>query len=183
VVDVAQLRIDAPGTPFWLDLDVKTSATLRQLDEFLRETWLDCCGHLSSFAIDGLSYEVAMDVGTPPKDERTMKTRVLTALPPEAGSIFTYEYDYGSTTALRIAFIGRRHAPARRDAVRLLARNDAPAWKCSTCDKPATSVCAYCFFEKQKFMCKTHTKRHGCEEAAFMPVVNSPRMGVCAYVG
>jgi hypothetical protein len=112
-----------------------------------------------------------------------MKTRVLTALPPEAGSIFTYEYDYGSTTALRIELVGRRHAPARRDAVRLLARNDAPLWKCSTCGKPATSVCAYCFPTDQIFMCKTHTKRHGCEENIFMPVVNSPRMGVCAYVG
>ena len=39
---------------------------------------------------------------------------------------FHYEYDYGSTTELRLRVTARRTGPKRRDAVRLLARNDDP---------------------------------------------------------
>ncbi len=182
VVDVAQIRVDVPGTPYWLDLDVKTGATMRQLDEFLREIWLDCCGHLSSFDVGDVRYVVSMTEGGEP-NEQTMKTRVAAALPP-AGTIFTYEYDYGSTTELRMEFVAQRHAPGRREAVRLLARNDAPAWKCAKCGKTATSLCAECYPEKVSFLCKAHLKSHDCDsDAATLPVLNSPRMGVCAYVG
>jgi hypothetical protein len=35
---------------------VPVGATLAKLDAFLRETWLECCGHLSSFEIAGERY-------------------------------------------------------------------------------------------------------------------------------
>ena len=34
---------------YWLFLDVPLTATLDSLDRFLREIWLECCGHMSAF--------------------------------------------------------------------------------------------------------------------------------------
>ena len=178
VVAVAQIRVDAPGSPYWLDLDVKTSTTMAQLDQFLRTTWLECCDHLSSFQIGRTRYEVSMQDSQ--ADERSMSARVSAALPP-AGSVFTYEYDYGSTTELRLKVVAQHEAPSRREAVRLLARNEAPVWTCDECDATAGSLCAQCSLEGDAFFCEAHAEEHDCGEEAMLPVVNSPRMGVCAY--
>ncbi|MGH9423831.1 MAG: hypothetical protein ACRD3J_27900, partial [Thermoanaerobaculia bacterium] len=89
----------------------------------------------------------------------------------------------GSTTRLRLKVMAQRHAPNRRDAVRLLARNDAPVWECNDCDKAATSLCEYCSYERNAFFCEVHAEEHDCGEEGILPVVNSPRMGVCAYTG
>jgi len=184
VAAVAQIRVDVPRSPFWLDLDIKMNATMRQLDDFLRDIWLECCGHLSSFNVGATRYVVAMSDGFfgPEPDERSMNTRISAALPP-VGSTFAYEYDYGSTTVLRLKVMAPRHAPSRRNVFRLLARNDAPVWSCTECDNTATSLCSYCVYEGGAFVCEAHTDDHECGDEAMLPVVNSPRMGVCGYTG
>jgi hypothetical protein len=49
---LVQVRAIAPGLPaYWLDLEVKAEAKLEALDRFLRQLWLECCGHLSVFRI------------------------------------------------------------------------------------------------------------------------------------
>lgn len=184
VASVAQLRVDAPGSPFWLDVDVKMNAAIGAIDEALRDIWLECCGHLSAFEVGDMRYVVAItDVvfGMEP-DERSMDTRVSVALPP-VGTVFGYEYDYGSTTRLRLKVIAHRHAPSRRKAVRLLARNHAPVWKCTDCDAAAASLCGDCSYEGDAFYCEAHAESHECGEEAMLPVANSPRMGVCGYTG
>ena len=40
---------------YWLELAVRADTTLRQLDDFLRGMWPECCGHLSQFNIQGNS--------------------------------------------------------------------------------------------------------------------------------
>lgn len=186
IAAVAQVRVDVPGSPFWLDLDVKTNATMRQLDEFLRDVWLECCGHLSGFQVGDTRYVVAMSdefFGFGPEpDERSMSTRVSAALPP-VGAAFTYEYDFGSTTTLRLKVVAQRSGPSRRSDVRLLASNDAPVWKCSKCSNAATNICSYCVYEGNAFVCDAHIAKHKCGDEAMLPVVNSPRMGVCGYTG
>jgi len=67
--------------------------------------------------------------------------------------------------------------------VRLLAGNDDPVWTCAVCQEPASELCAYCFYESDAFFCNAHSETHDCGEEAILPVVNSPRMGVCAYTG
>lgn len=48
------LRVqDAWQDDFWLDLAVRGSATLQELDDYLRAIWLECCGHLSQFSFGG----------------------------------------------------------------------------------------------------------------------------------
>ena len=44
---------------YWLYVEVKETATLKDVDQFLRDIWVECCGHLSAFYIDGISYDVA----------------------------------------------------------------------------------------------------------------------------
>src|SRR6266699_6558196 len=43
---------------YWMHLEVAVDTTLATLDRFLRETWLECCGHLSVFRIGGYNYYV-----------------------------------------------------------------------------------------------------------------------------
>jgi hypothetical protein len=42
-----------------------------------------------------------------------------------------------------------------------------------------------CIYEKENpFYCEEHAGDHGCEDAEMLlPVVNSPRMGMCGYAG
>jgi Plasmid pRiA4b ORF-3-like protein len=184
VAVVAQLRVDVPGSPFWLDLDIKSHAVLRELDEFLRGVWLECCDHLSSFNVGRTRYVATMGDAfvRPELGECSMNTRVSAALPP-AGSEFAYEYDFGSTTRLRLKVVSERLAPTRHEAIRVLARNDAPVWNCEDCAEAATFLCASCFYRRDAFLCEAHVEEHQCGEEAMLPVVNSPRMGVCGYTG
>lgn len=46
---------------YWMHLEVTASTTLTALDLFLRNTWLECCGYLSAFEIEGVRY--AVDAG------------------------------------------------------------------------------------------------------------------------
>ncbi|GHV12564.1 hypothetical protein FACS189491_05810 [Spirochaetia bacterium] len=34
---------------YWLLLDIALNATLEDFDDFLRQIWLECCGHMSGF--------------------------------------------------------------------------------------------------------------------------------------
>src|SRR5262245_19908424 len=38
---------------FWFDAEVRASATLGDIDTYLRAIWLECCGHLSKFSAGG----------------------------------------------------------------------------------------------------------------------------------
>jgi hypothetical protein len=41
---------------YWLHLELPVEATLSDLDDFLRDIWLECCDHLSEFTIHDISY-------------------------------------------------------------------------------------------------------------------------------
>jgi hypothetical protein len=53
---------------------------------------------------------------------------------------------------------------------------------------PATQICVVCSCEEDAYYCEKCAKKHAkeCEDFAdyaAMPIVNSPRMGVCGYEG
>jgi hypothetical protein len=55
---------------------------------------------------------------------------------------------------------------------------------CSECNKPAEIVCPYCIDVKPTLFCSYHAEKHRCSSREiFLPVVNSPRMGICRYTG
>ena len=49
-------HIKIGGGEFWLHIEMKASSKLSDLDKFLRDIWLECCGHLSQFIIDRQAY-------------------------------------------------------------------------------------------------------------------------------
>ena len=183
--ELCLLRVESPGAPmYWIDVEVKGSSPLRRLDDLLRRVWLECCGHMSAFEISGQRYSVLVDrefrFGP---IERSMSTDVAEVLI-SSGQRFSYEYDFGSTTHLALRFVSVRTGVIGRSAARLLARNEPPIWPCAACDAPATLICPFCLDERNPFVCGRHAREHPCnEEESLLPVVNSPRMGVCGYTG
>jgi hypothetical protein len=66
--------------------------------------------------------------------------------------------------------------------VEILARNDPPEIKCSHCDNLAAHICVECDYDNC-WLCDDCAEDHECGEDMLLPVVNSPRTGVCGYVG
>lgn len=111
----------------------------------------------------------------------TSATAIAFAIAP---SKVEYEYDFGSTTALTGELVGKRHGSIGREPVRLLARNEALVWPCAECEAPATMVCPFCIDSNDGLFCDAHADAHEhADEEVYLPVVNSPRMGVCGYTG
>lgn len=99
---------------------------------------------------------------------------------------FTYEYDFGSTTELNLRVISEREGVALQgeddDVVFILARNEPPVILCKVCGKPATKVVAGYFNVEANAYCNKCARRSE-DEDMLLPIVNSPRVGVCAYTG
>jgi hypothetical protein len=162
---------------YWMHVALPVNTTLVKLDRFLREIWLECCGHLSSFEIAGKRY------GSSPMDGEMGMNRPLKQIV-GAGMSFFYEYDYGSTTELKLKVAGVREDGTPKGAVQLLAKNEPPAILCQTCEtETATEICAECACEEMGWLCPACAETHSCPEEMRLPVTNSPRVGVCAYSG
>jgi hypothetical protein len=172
---------------YWMMLDVRAEDTLTKLDRFLRDTWLECCGHLSGFRIHGEHYESSPPDPRNPLDAwetpaESMRVRIENVLEP--GDIAEYTYDYGSSTELTLRVVSERVGERRTKSVVVLARNEAPAWICETCGKKrAIAICPECAYDRLGMLCATCMKTHRCGEEMLLPIVNSPRMGVCGYTG
>jgi hypothetical protein len=176
---------DAYSPIFWLDLEMKAKATLAELDAFLREIWLECCVHLSAFDIEGTTYNVLPYSGGPPVGdpaERSMNVKLEDVL--DVQTRFHHTYDFGTSTELKLRVLSEREGRIGREPLRILSRNETPVWTCALCDQPATQICTYCMYEQENpFYCEAHAEDHDCEEEMLLPVVNSPRMGMCGYTG
>jgi len=159
--------VEGHGLPeYWMHLKVSGSASFRVLDSFLRKTWLECCGHMSAFSIG--------------RDEVSMSRRLQDILHPKMKLI--HEYDFGSTTELLLNVISEFEGDMGKKKVEILARNDPPEIKCSHCDNVATHICVECDYDAC-WLCDDCAEDHECGEDMLLPVVNSPRTGVCGYVG
>jgi hypothetical protein len=176
------LFIDVRYAPdYWLHLAVPADESLDSVDYFLRKIWVECCAHLSAFTIEGKQYayqpldeleQMGMDVPL---------SRVL-----QPGMVFKYEYDFGTTTELRLKVVGFWERGTEGDGIELLARNDAPQVACHECGKQlATQICSDCQWQGAGagWLCDDCADLHGCGSEMFLPVVNSPRAGVCGYSG
>ena len=165
---------------YWMHLEAPAKARLLDLDGFLRDTWLECCGHMSAFRIGKVQYQVEAD---PEFEARSMKVALGEVLAP--GAKFGHEYDFGTTTHLALKVVAEREGPAAGKgpkAVRVLARNEPPKISCA-CGQPATQVCGQCICDDSGWLCEKCVADHECGEEMCLPVVNSPRVGQCGYTG
>jgi hypothetical protein len=162
---------------YWMHVAVPLTAPLSNLDDFLRHTWLECCGHLSAFEVGGKRY-----TSEPVDEETSMRARFSEVF--EVGMKFSYEYDYGSPTALVLKVVALREQGLPKGAVQLWARNEAPQVSCQRCSiQPATQICTGCAWNGKGWLCEGCAVAHECGDEMCLPVVNSPRVGVCGYTG
>ncbi|MDV6373055.1 hypothetical protein [Deinococcus arenicola] len=182
--EVYRLRVSDSRSPaYWLDVEMPVTANLDDLDGFLRGIWLECCGHMSAFTIGPQDdYDNFNPFAGPNKK---IKQPTLDGLKLNKGDKFGYTYDFGSSTELGVQVQAHETVAGKtKEKVRLLARNLPPALSCSECGKPAVWVNSWEYDEttgQPLLSCAEHGEEQ--DEAALMPVVNSPRMGVCGYDG
>jgi hypothetical protein len=169
------LQIQDAGSPdFWLHIEMNGTATLKDLDRYLRAIWLECCGHLSQFSVGGWS-----------GDEIAMSRKIERVLEP--GVELTHIYDFGTSSETLVKAVDvRMGQPLTRHPIYLMARNHMPEAVCAECAEPAGWMCMECLIESGEWttLCEKHAAEHP-HEAYGEPIalVNSPRLGMCGYDG
>ncbi|MDI6708011.1 MAG: hypothetical protein QMD21_03925 [Candidatus Thermoplasmatota archaeon] len=169
---------------YWLHLEAPANATLEDLDDFLRDIWVECCGHMSAFTIQEARYITGAGIDSMwvsigfVSGGRDMDIALGKVLAPRLK--FYYEYDFGTTTELALKVVTEREGKIGGAPIQLLARNDPPSLVCISCGKIATWVCRSCPWGKG-WLCDRCARKHECGEDMLLPVVNSPRVGICGY--
>lgn len=183
---IYHLRVEDAYSPlFWMDIEIAGNKTLARLDGFLRDVWLECCGHLSMFEMAGgrySSYPMA-EYG-----DKSLKHKLDKVLAPKM--TFRHTYDFGTPTNLALKVVGVRQGDLPKKAdndVRILGRNALPEFICGKCEEhPATQICLECMWDNDfALWCDTciDDPSHAHDEEMRLPVVNSPRMGECGFTG
>jgi hypothetical protein len=123
---------------YFLFVNVNAKAYLTTLDKCLRDVWLDCCGHLSSFDF-GKDREYYSD-GYEDGDPMTITLeRVFNGV---VGTKFIHKYDFGSTTELVGELINVRNDASgpKNGAVQILSRNSGD-------ENDNSPRCGFCGYE------------------------------------
>ncbi|ACP37751.1 IS1096 element passenger TnpR family protein [Saccharolobus islandicus] len=180
---------DKFSSDYWLYIAVPSSFTLEDLDDFLRDIWVECCDHLSEFVINGVHYgssnaiEANRELPFEPKLLPAKRKKLSTIL--SKGLKFSYTYDFGSSTELILTVVN--NIKLKDNKIYVLGRNDKPEYKCAKCGKQAEYICYECLGEANDLEASTYCKEclmdheHADENSGFIP--NSPRIGVCGYTG
>ena len=176
--------VDRPW--YWMHLEIAGNAPLEALDYYLRQIWLECCGHMSAFTIRGRNHFREDRRMWADLNDLDMEVPLAQALRP--GMRFTHEYDFGDTTELALRVVSQGDISPDHSSIRLLARNDPPEIPCAECDSLAAKLCTECYWGDRKFFyCDSCVESHKAQmpshEEMFLPVVNSPRIGQCGYTG
>lgn len=169
------LRVqDAFQREFWLDLEMRGSGTLKDLDYYLRGIWLECCGHMSQFSVGGWG-----------GDEIAKSRKIREVFEP--GIELTHIYDFGTSSETFVKAIATREGkPIDTRPIFLMARNVMPESKCIDCGEPAAWLCMECLIEEDKpgTLCDKHADLHPHDNYGEpIGLVNSPRLGMCGYDG
>lgn len=135
-----------PST-YYIYITIDVNLTLRALDTFLRDIWMECCGHLSEFNIDGVTYacDGALE-GSVWGEEESFDFSLKNIL--YINSKIKYLYDFGSTSEVLIEVVDKFETAYNSGSIEILARNNEIK----------------------------HSRRNG-------EYTNSPRDGVCGYIG
>ncbi len=157
---------------FWLHLEICGSATLKDLDSYLRSIWLECCDHLSQFSAgNGAGEEIAMD------------TKISALF--QSGLVLTHIYDFGDSSETMIKVVSeRKDKPLSKHPIHLMARNELPEVESCACGKPGAWLCMDCADQDDEvaLLCEKHAKDEH-QDHSLMPILNSPRTGRCGYSG
>lgn len=168
------LRVqDAYRGDYWLNLEMRGSKSLDDLDMYLRYIWLECCGHLSEFSTGRFMDTVAMS------------RKIQDVFNVTDSLDHTYDFGTSSETIVKVVDV-RQGIPLTTKPIVLMARNNAPIVSCMECEKTATYLCMECIYEDnaEGTLCDEHVEDHPHDNYGEpLPIVNSPRTGMCGYDG
>lgn len=99
----------------------------------------------------------------------------------------THIYDFGTSSHTLLKRVDVREGkPLSEHPIFLMARNNMPEVSCMECDKQAKWLCLECMYEydERGTLCDEHAEDHPHDAYGRpMPLVNSPRSGMCGYTG
>ncbi|EMJ97064.1 hypothetical protein [Leptospira alstonii] len=166
------LLIEGKYSPeYWLVIKAKPDISLEKIDSFIKDIWVECCGHLSAFA-KGRNDDIEMEKKIGQVFRKGLKV--------------DYVYDFGSSTELFLSLIDEIEDEDETD-IKIVFRNKDIDFKCSHCENKAVLICPFCIHNGSGLLCKSCIQDHECVEEEgediLLPLVNSPRVGECAYTG
>lgn len=174
----AYYHLKITGGPYFLHLLASDKLDMGELDDFLRDIWLECCGHLSDFIIPGYEPDFSFDNKPPEIMGKSLKEVM------SKGFKCKYVYDWGSSTELEIVTVAEYALAFQTKDIVLLSRNAPFDEKCNICQKDAEFISLEAMYEiDNPFYCEDCTEKRSFpySEEMCLPVTNSPRMGVCGY--
>lgn len=189
------VRVTNRGTVvYWMYVRVGRKASLDDLDTLIRDTWVECCQHVSAFTSGTVTYDSTGpdEAYAGDRKSKSMSANALRVISRE-GSL-GYEYDFGTPTSLAVKMVCSCPSDGLgEDDVEVVARNADIQHDCGACGAKgkATEICTSCMWmDKECLLCKKCAEKHehgegqeAVDETSFLPVVNSPRMGMCGYTG
>lgn len=153
------------GNEYCIYLSISGILGLIHIDQFIRNIWVECCGHLSGFKIKGEYYQ---------NDEMNIQLNDILNIDEK----FEYEYDFGSTTHLILEVVDIIKVPSNFSQIEIIARNDEVKHQCEICGTEAR----YFNYESDRWECENCVDDDGDMIVEF-DYCNSPRDGVCGYEG
>ena len=153
------------GNDYCIYLSIDGTLGLVHIDQFIRDIWVECCGHLSGFRIRGKFYQ-----------DHSMNTRLNDIL--DIDEKFEYEYDFGSTTYLNLEVVDIIQVSSSFSQIEIIARNHDIKHECETCGKEAK----FFNYENDKWECENCIDENN-DMISEIEYCNSPRDGVCGYEG
>ena len=155
---------------FWLLIIASPDATLRDLDLFIRDVWVECCGHLSDFSIGRVHF---CSDGA----DEDMDVYIMDVLQPGDDSL--YKYDFGSTTTLRVTVLRAVPIIPPDTEIVLLGQNSKAHHVCHDCKEEADYAYRENQTAKTEYFCSCCLESRGIDDEYCSYLANSPRAGVC----
>ena len=160
---------------YWLIVLARHDALLGDIDQLIRDVWVECCEHLSSFRIGGAMYDSDDEHSTD-----AMAVPLADLVFPD--STFSYDYDFGSTTSLDLKVIGETPVTPPDTRLCLIARNNLPTVPCDICGDKARFILGDPDEENAHYYCSECLESAELDPEYVDIISNSPRDGICGYV-
>jgi len=132
-----RLRVVTMRQPYELIIDVRGDAPMSFLDAFLRDIWMECCNHLSSFACVACDEDFDENAKQPKGNNRpTMERHIASVF--ASCVIAVYRYDFGTTTSVLIQRVSVTENAKQDVGIFVLARNEGSGY-----NSPREGACGY----------------------------------------
>ncbi|EFA77942.1 hypothetical protein PPL_08587 [Heterostelium album PN500] len=169
---------DRVATEYWMNVLIPCDTPVYEVEEFLKDIWLECCGHMTTW--EGLKNGVGefKDIygGNEEPDEKDVAISECVDL----GGTVSMDYDMGTTTTVNLMFYEKINVKMDDPGIRVLIRNTINKPNCKECKKPNHPVhytCDDCDYSKMCEECGDGEH----EEHSKTTISNSPRSGSCGY--